>query len=109
MAEIVRLLTLVALVIMPFGMTAASAKSGHHAPAIATAQHSDGHDGHGGRPAEPAPEEAIDCAIACSMLMIAEARIAQPAPAVRLPVKPPLLEVGSGLHPAPAIPPPKHS
>jgi hypothetical protein len=105
-ALILRLLTLLALALMPFGMGAASAAPAHHAPAAATA----GHCGeHGRQPGKQSPENATDCAISCSMLLAAESRIEDPVPPVRLlPVRP-LADRQTGLHPDTATPPPKLS
>lgn len=105
-ALILRLLTLISLVLMPFGMSAASAGPAHHAPAAATAQHC---DEQGGQPAKASPDQALDCAMACSMLVAAEARVEEPAPALRLPAAWLFIERAAGLHPDTATPPPKLS
>jgi len=105
-ALILRLMTLLALALMPFGMGAASAAPVHHAPAAATAQHC---DEHGGQPAKASPDQALDCAMACSMLVAAEARVEEPAPLIRLPAAGLLIERSAGLHPETATPPPKLS
>ena len=102
---VLRLLTLVALVLMPFGMGTASATTAHHEPA-ATAQHC---DEHGGQPAEQSRDEAMDCAVSCSMLAIAEAGIGDPPPSRRLSLGRPLAEGATGIHPDTATPPPKLS
>ncbi len=101
-----RLLTLLALVLMPFGMGAASAVPVHHAAAAADAGHC---DEQGGEPAGQSREQASDCAVSCSMLALAEARIQAPVQTPRMALARPLLERGTGLHPDTATPPPKHS
>lgn len=105
-AVILRLLTLLALALMPFGMGAAMASSGHHAVAAASIEHC---GEHGGQPVKQSPHHAADCAIACSMLLNAETRIQEPVPTVRLPAARPLAETSAGLHPETATPPPKPS
>ncbi len=105
-AVILRLLTLLALVLMPFGMGVASAAPVHHTPAAATEGHC---DEHGGTPAKTSPDEAIDCAMACSMLLIAAADINEPMPTVRQGAGHLLAERSTGLHPDTATPPPKLS
>ena len=102
---ILRLLTLAALVLMPFGMNPASAAPVHHSPAAA-ASHC---DEQGNQPAEQSQDAAVDCALACSMVATTEARIADQAARLRLPVGSLLAERGSGLHPDTATPPPKRS
>lgn len=101
-ALIVKLLTLLALALMPFGMSGASAAPAHHAPAAATAGHC---DEQGGQPVQ-APD-AMDCAMTCSMLVGAEAAPAERVPLIRLPTARMLIERGAGLHPDTAVPPPK--
>jgi hypothetical protein len=105
-AAILKLLTLVALALMPFGMSAASAAPVHHAPAAGAARHC---DEQGGQPAQTSSDKALDCAMACSMLVAAEARVEEPAPAVRLPAGRKPAERATGLHPDTATPPPKLS
>src|SRR5688572_20627404 len=105
-AAILRLLTLAALVLMPFGMSAAaSAAPIHHAPAAVSAGHCDER----GEPAGQSRDQATDCAVSCSMLALAEARIQEPVQAPPIAPARPLLERGTGLHPDTATPPPKHS
>ena len=105
-AVILRLLTLVALVLMPFGMGAAIAGPVHHSPAAASAGHCDEPVG---EPAEPSRDGAMDCLVSCSMVALAEVQIDEPTPALHVPAARPLAERGAGLHPDPATPPPKHS
>ena len=102
---VLRLLALLALVLMPFGMGTASAIPVHHAPAAA-AQHC---DEHGGQPAGQSRDKAMDCAVSCSMLAVAEARIDRPSAALPVPTARPLAERDAGLHPDTATPPPKLS
>jgi hypothetical protein len=106
MATITRLLTLMALVLMPFGMGSASAGAAHHAPAATAASHC---DGHGEQPAAPVPDDAIDCAMTCSMLIVAQARIPDPVPVGGPLAQGAVAESATGLHPNPATPPPKRS
>ncbi|HEU5286334.1 MAG TPA: hypothetical protein VFU20_07485 [Sphingomicrobium sp.] len=106
-ATILRLLTLAALLLMPFGMQTASATPVHHASAAATAA---GHcDEQGGQPAGRSPDQAVDCAMACSMLAAAEIRAGDAVPIRGLPLQRPLADPGAGLHPDTATPPPKLS
>lgn len=100
-ALILRMLTLFALVLMPFGMSAASAGPIHHTPAAA-AQHC---DEQGSQPVQ-APD-AMDCALTCSMLVGAQPGAVEPLPPVRLPTARLPAESGAGLHPDTATPPPK--
>ncbi|MEO6434213.1 MAG: hypothetical protein ABIP55_00415 [Tepidisphaeraceae bacterium] len=104
-ALIFRVLTLVALALMPLGIGAAMAGPAHHAPAGASAGHC---DDHGGQPAGKSTKTSVDC-IACSMTITAPARVQEPAAAVRLPAARPLEVRGIGLHPETATPPPKLS
>ena len=107
-AVILRLLTLVAMLLMPFGMGAANASPAHHAaPApAAAAQHC---DDHGGQPAEQSPDVAMDCAVSCSMLAMTEARIDRLRVALPVLTARPLADRDAGLHPDTATPPPKLS
>jgi hypothetical protein len=103
---VLRLLTLLALVLMPFGMGAANAAPAHHAPVATTAQHC---DEHGSQPADQTRDEAMDCAVSCSMLAVADAQVEEPAVAHAIVTVPPVAERGAGLHPDTATPPPKLS
>lgn len=105
-AVIIRLLALLALIMMPFGMGAAMAAPVHHAPSSAAAEHC---GEHGSQPDKKSPSQAADCAIACSMLMTAETGLAEPPPALRLPAARAPADHGHGLHPDTATPPPKPS
>ncbi len=104
-AVILRVLTLVALALMPLGMGAAMAGPAHHAPVAASAEHC---GEQGGQPAGKSTKISVDC-IACSMTITAPARVQEPAAAVRLPAVRPLEVRGIGLHPETATPPPKLS
>ncbi len=103
---VLKLLTLLALVLLPFGMGAAGATPAYHAQEAMSAKHC---DEKGGQPAEHSRDEAMDCAVSCSMVAVAEAQVE------RLPVAHPMLtapllsERGAGLHPDTATPPPKLS
>ena len=103
---ILRLLTLVALVLMPFGMGPASANPVHEAPPAVSAGHC---DEPGGQPVKESSGQAIDCAMVCSMLAATGAGVAAPGTHPPLPIGWPLAERGSGLHPDTVTPPPKFS
>ena len=100
---VLRVLTLIALVLMPFGMGAASAVPVHDAPAASHCEDQ------GSQPAEPSSDQVVDCAMACSMVATAEPRTGESVPNHRLPADRPLAERGTGLHPDTATPPPKRS
>ena len=102
---LLRLLTLVALVLMPFGMGNSAAIAGHHR-ATAAAGHC---DDQGGEPAEQSSDQAIDCATACSMLATTESVLEEGSPTIFAPATRPLADRASGLHPDTATPPPKLS
>ena len=103
-ALILRLLTLVALVLMPFGMGTAIAAPVYHAPASVSAAHCEDERR---EPVDQSTEQAIDCAMACSMVATAETGVDEPSPDLRLVMARPLAERGSDLHPDTATPPPK--
>lgn len=105
-AVIVKLLMLIALVLMPFGMGSASAMPAGQARMAATGGHC---DEQGSQPHEQSSDQQIDCAMACSMLATTQGNLAEPAPSLRLPTARPLAERGRGLHPDTATPPPKPS
>lgn len=105
-AVILRLLTLAALMLMPFGMGAAGATPVRHAPATATAGHC---DENGSQTGQTSSDRVLDCAMACSMMAAGEAPVVEPAPALRLPAGPSLSRRAVGLHPDTATPPPKPS
>ena len=105
MAAVWKLMTLVAILLMPIGMQSAVA-----APA---AQH------HAAMPMQHCPEQApthhgkagfVECTMACSAaLPAAEARPDEPLIIVGVPNLPDVAERLNGLHPDPATPPPKPS
>jgi hypothetical protein len=105
-AVIMRLLSLLALLAMPFGMGMASAAPQQPAPAAASAEHC---GQHGRQPADTSAEHSADCTMGCSMLVAAEPQVADPAPRARLPAQPAHTERGVGLHPETETPPPKLS
>ena len=100
---VMRLLTLVALVLMPFGMGAASAAPAGQSPAASHCEDQ------GRQPVERSSDEAIDCAMSCSMVATAELRTGEAVHDHRLPADRPLPHRGTGLHPDTATPPPKRS
>ena len=102
-STVMRLLTLVALVLMPFGMDAASAVPAAHAPAASHCEDQ------GSQPAEHSRHQAVDCAMACSMVATAEARTGEAIPSHHLAADRPIAQRGTGLHPDTATPPPKRS
>lgn len=104
-ALVLRVLTLVALALMPLGMGAAMALPTHDTPAAASAKHC---DDQGGQPAGETTRHSVDC-IACSMMITAQARVREPVSVVRLPSSRPLAVRRSGFHPETATPPPKLS
>jgi hypothetical protein len=103
---VLRLFTLLALVLMPFGMGAANAAPAHHAAAAVAPQHC---DDQGGQPAEQSRDEVMDCAVSCSMLAVAQAHVEEPPVANPTLTTPRLAKRGAGLHPDTATPPPKLS
>lgn len=104
---VLKLLTLLALMLMPLGMGTAGAMPVHQAPAAAaTTQHC---DEHGGQPAEQSRDKSMDCAVSCSMLAVAEPQVEEPSVAHPLLAAPALAERDAGLHPDTATPPPKPS
>ncbi|WP_310468177.1 hypothetical protein [Sphingomonas sp.] len=103
-ALVIKLLTLIALAMMPFGMAAPAAAqpAGHHAAAAA--------DVHCPDPAGDRDSQAPksnECAMTCAAIVAPEF-VASPAPALNPPpAVRPLAQRGSGLHPEAATPPPK--
>ncbi len=104
-AVILRLMTLIALVLMPLGMGAVSAGTIDHGAPVAGAEHC---GDQGDQPDGNSSRHSVDC-IACSMLVTAGIRVTEPAPASRSPAARPLTEDAAGLHPETATPPPKIS
>lgn len=105
-AGILKLLTLLALALMPFGMSAASATSTHHAPAASAPGHCEEQDG---LPQEQIPDQFTGCTAACSMFMGEEARLGDGLPLIGPPVSRPIAPRWASLHPETATPPPKLS
>jgi len=103
---VLKLLTLLALVLMPLGMSAAGAMPAHHASKAPTAQHC---DEHGSQPTDQSRDQSMDCAISCSMLAVAEVQVDAPLAARPIPAATPLVQPAFGLHPDTATPPPKLS
>jgi hypothetical protein len=101
-----KLLALVAVLLMPFGMTAApAAASGTQHSASMPMQHcpeqSPQHEGQAG---------FVECTMACAAALPAVAGPAQREPAVaRIPELSSAVHHLHGLHPDTATPPPKHS
>ena len=105
-SKFLKLLTLLALALMPLGMNTVGAMPTSHSPAAATAQHC---DEHGGQPAEQSPDKPMDCAISCSMLAIAEVQVDAPTAVRPIPTARLLVHPDAGLDPDTATPPPKVS
>ena len=103
---VVKLLTLLALVLMPLGMGTAGAMPAHHAPETAIVEHC---DEDGGQPADQTRDQSMDCAISCSMLAVAEVQVDSPSVARPVPTARLLVHPDAGLHPDTATPPPKLS
>ena len=101
-----RLLAVVALVAMPFGMSAASAGPAHHAPAEATAGHC---DEQGGQPAEDPGDRLAGCTASCSMFMADIAAAEAPVALAAQSKVRPIARHWSSLPPETATPPPKRA
>ena len=101
-----RLLTLVALVVMPFGMSAASAGPAPHAPAAATAGHC---DEQGGQPAEDPGDRLAGCTAGCSMFIAEIAPAEAPVAIGAQSLVRPIARRWSSLPPETATPPPKRA
>lgn len=99
------LLALAAMLLMPFGMSAASAAPSHRAPMAMAAM---GHCGDSAPGRSPAPSHS-DCAISCTALLATTAQAPEPARLAALPALPRLAEPFSGLVPETATPPPKRA
>jgi hypothetical protein len=102
-----RLILLISVLLMPFGMTAAPASSMHHAMS-------------GSMPMQHCPDEQqpshhskatfVECTMACaSALPATEAAAHEPPMLVCTPVLPATAQRLTGLHPKTATPPPRHS
>ena len=105
MALVWKLLTLIAVLAMPFGMTAAPAAAMQHHVASMPMQHCP----------EQAPGHAskgafVECTMACSAALPATDRSSeQPVFGRAEAVRPPAMRQLQGLHPETATPPPKLS
>jgi hypothetical protein len=99
-----RLLTLAALAMMPFGM-AASASPAHHSAAAASAAHCDE------QPGEPAQDtrDPAGCTAGCSMFMAAPVTAGEGLAGISEPALLPIATSSPSLPPETATPPPKHS
>ncbi len=104
-----RLLTLIALVLMPFGMAAAPASAQpmppmqHHA-ATAESHCMDQDSPDHGKTAQPG-----DCAMTCAAIVAPQPAAAPPPARVKPVIARPLVQRGSGLHTEAATPPPKRA
>jgi hypothetical protein len=105
---LMRLLTALALMLMPLAMAASGPAAAHAPAASADGSHCEDKEGAPAK-GEHRPGGGADCAIACSALPPAEPlRTGAPAPraaapAVRFQI------LADGLHPEAAIPPPRGS
>lgn len=99
-----RLLAVVALVVMPFGMSAASAGPAHHAPAAAPAGHC---DEQGNQPVEDPGDRLDGCTAGCSMFMADSAPADKAIELIGEAVAGPIAQRWSSLPPETATPPPK--
>ena len=103
MARLLSLLALIAVLLMPLGMTPASA---HHQPAAGMAmphcpEQAPKHDSKGA---------FAECTMACSAaLPAAELQQEQHLPIACAPAPPAVAQILRGLHPETATPPPKRS
>ena len=101
-----RLLTLAALALMPFGMGAASASPADRAPAAAMAGHCD--EGHG-QPADDVGDRMSGCTAGCAMALAEPVAASAPDPLPREMMAEAAASVWMNLPPETATPPPKHS
>ena len=104
------LLTLLALLVAPFGrIAAAEAMTMAHQPAAAMSGHCDDMPAPRQDPGEPIHKASIDCLIACTAIATVEDNVlAGSCAAVALPVGF-SLPIFSGLHPEAEPPPPRLS
>jgi len=103
MARLLKLIVLLAVMLLPLGMTPAAAA--HHDMASMPMQHCPEQD------SDHQPKAAFAvCTMACSAALPALDRCgAQPVPTTPEPVRPALARHLSDLHPDIATPPPKHA
>jgi len=105
MAAVIRLLTLIALLTMPFGMAAAPAAAGHDAMAAMPTEHCPD-----GAPADDNGGSPADCAMPCSAALPATS--AEPAllePQTQTAADPSVLAALTGIALEIATPPPKQA
>lgn len=101
MATLLRVLTLIALVLMPLTMTAAPAEA-HAMPAMAMGEHCGDH------PQAPPMKDMAQCMLMCAALPVADQFAVSPPV---LPAPPPVLALISEIHGIIleiATPPPRH-
>jgi len=96
-----RLLTILALVLMPIGMILAQPGQAHNQLMSAHCANMDS------QPELPQPDHKADCAIACSALPSVASSIDAPPLAPALIQPPALSAAAGGLHPEAATPPPR--
>ena len=102
-SAVLRLLTVAALVVMPFGMSAASIGSAQHA-SVANKGHCDDQSG---KPAEEPVDRLAGCTAGCSMFMAEIAPAEAPIAVLGEAVAGPILQPWLSLPPETATPPPK--
>ena len=103
-ASLWKLLGLIALVLMPFGMASVSAAPAHHSASMSGMSHCGG----GGAPDAPRSGPG-DCAMTCSIVAAPEIALCEPLDMPRAAPETVLARVFSGIHPETATPPPKHA
>ena len=105
MRALLKLLTMAALLFMPFGMGAATAAPAHGAAMAMTGT------GHCGEPArDQAPRSShSDCAMSCAAVPADKLHVSEPAQIASLPAAAPIPPALVGVHPDTATPPPKLS
>jgi hypothetical protein len=105
MRALLKLLALLAVMLLPFGMAPAAASATHQQMASMPMQHCPEQ----GSGRQPKTAFAV-CTMACSAALPALDRCeAQPVPTTSERVRPPLAQQLSNLHPDIATPPPKRS
>ena len=97
-----KLLVMLAVLLMPLGMTPAATSQGPHDQAMAGMGHCDR------APAHHSTHGFAQCTMACSAALPAFAASSdEPPPILRLPAPPPAAQVLHGLAPETATPPPR--
>lgn len=104
LAALLRLLTVAALTLMPFGMGAANASGTRHAPTMAGAGHCDEQDG---QPIEKSRDLLAGCPAGCSMFIAELARPEEPTSLLGQVADFPPVERWTSLPAETATPPPK--